>query len=139
MINKPIVSFDFDGTLFYHKELQYFAQKLIGEGFEVCITTRRSNDPKLDLSAAQWPHTEVEELAAELGIRTINYLHGQYKNTFFKDKENYIHIDDDDVELRMIGFDKMHGDNDVLCFSTSEIKKFKDHINEFSTQRPKEL
>jgi len=132
-LDKSVISFDFDGTLATSIELQDFAKLLAEKGVSVCITTRRSNDPVNNAEYhEQFPHQEVERLASALKINTINYTNGHYKNIFFEGKFGYIHIDDDDTEIRYIVYDKLNAKNDVMCFNVMEIKKFKEYIiNEF--------
>ena len=129
-MEKPIISFDFDGTLNDSEELMLYAKFLVDSGFDVCITTRRSNNPDIgkDFYADFTPH-QVEDMAKALGIKTINYLHGQYKHTFFEGKSNYIHIDDDVMDIGMINFDRLNKRNNVVCFHVSTIKQFKNHVN----------
>jgi hypothetical protein len=131
------ISLDFDGSLHQSLELQEFVKELVEKGYYVGVTTRRSNifpnNPKF---IQEFPTEEVYELAKELEITTINFLHLQYKHEFLDSLYcNVVHIDDDVREVawinqnnnkqQYIGMEKTKN----VCFHISELDKFKQFVN----------
>lgn len=95
------VSFDFDGTLTRPSVLQY-AESLVKRGFEVWIVTSRMGFGKEP--NPNW-NDDIFETANYIGIKKehIHFCCMDDKVNFLKDKDFVFHIDDDNIELSLIG------------------------------------
>ena len=110
-MNKPKVSFDFDGTLGHREDVQAYCKQLLSEGLvDVHITTRRYGEGNGNESDPWWVKfgdknwLEVYALADEYGIKreNITFLNMTDKVDFFVDNKFCCHIDDDNQEIDMI-------------------------------------
>lgn len=90
------ISFDFDDTL-SEGTVQHFAKKCIEAGYEVHITTARPGDNR------KW-NEDLYYVADKLGIpeSRIHFCNLTPKYKYFVGLENFVHLDDDEVEVREI-------------------------------------
>jgi hypothetical protein len=98
------ISFDVDGTLRddffgnvnpYKNSVQELAKRLIADGHDVLIVTRRYKDGRID------EHTVVYELAEKIGIsiENVHFTNREWKYIKLHELGVDFHIDDDDTDV----------------------------------------
>lgn len=94
------VSFDFDSTLSM-RLVQDYAQSLLKRGFEVWVCTSRFCDEKCLIEG---DNDDLWEVVDRLGIprERVHFTDKEEKDTFFKDKDFIMHLDDDWVTINCI-------------------------------------
>jgi hydroxymethylpyrimidine pyrophosphatase-like HAD family hydrolase len=107
------ISFDFDGTLGYSKAVQEYAKKLVEQGYNVWIVTRRYDSLerydeafklKYKIENLEAEHKYLFEIAEYCGIPKdrIKFMNMEDKFLFFKDSDFLWHLDDDSLEIKDI-------------------------------------
>ena len=94
------ISFDYDGTLCHIEEIQEFCKNLCDEGIHsIFIITRRISPENFKPEYGD-EHTEVFELAKNLGIpkENVNFTNRSYKVDKIIELNIDLHIDDDRLE-----------------------------------------
>ncbi len=91
---------------------------MINRGFEVWIVTARISDE--EAGNLTW-NSDLDDVRKALGIpiEHVKFMAYQNKTEFFKDKDFLWHLDDDNIELAFIEYEKCttkgilcHWDND---------------------------
>jgi len=112
------VSFDFDDTLEY-EVIQNYAKELINKGIDVHIVTTRYEDPSNypDNRDGHLNHDYLFQVAKELGINNdhIHFTNYTDKWPFFIDKDFIWHLDDNNVECRMITTNTKNKTKGIEC------------------------
>lgn len=105
------VSFDFDETL-DREDVQEYATKLISEVFDVYVVTARVDDVKADEKGWWWikqNNLDLYKVTDKLGIKRENIIFMEYadKYVYLENKDFIFHLDDSELELRMINENKL--------------------------------
>lgn len=96
---KPVVSFDYDGTL-SQTSVQRYARRLEKEGIEVRVVTRR--EEKIEFP---YYNDDLRVDAKFVGASDVHYTEGKQKSDWFNEHEGGLiptpvfHLDDDPHEL----------------------------------------
>lgn len=109
------ISFDLDGTLREHfngednpeqEELRELCKKLIGDGHEVFIITRRFSPEKCN-EGIKNEHVDAYIVAEEIGVKKENvyFMSRHWKFSKVKKLKIDVHIDDDPVDCKHIEID----------------------------------
>jgi DNA-directed RNA polymerase specialized sigma subunit len=107
-------SFDVDGTLRDHfgdvhknpekEKVREYAKKLIKAGFRVLIITRRFGPDKAQFAMKGDEHTEVYDIADEIGVKRedIHFTDREWKYKKLIDLGVNFHLDDDTNEISIL-------------------------------------
>ena len=108
------IALDFDGSLGHQKSIQEYAKKLISDGIDVHIVTRRYDNPdkygKLfcqvyGIKDINKEHQELFDIADECRIKreNIHFMNMVDKYEFFAANKGFLwHLDDDQFEINDI-------------------------------------
>ena len=101
-MKKPIVSFDFDGTL-SRPDVQEYAKFLIDQGVEVRVTTTRYDEMHAHKYGDDYPHTQDDlwEVVDRLGIprQHVRYTNMEWKHWYLNGTAFIFHLDDNTHEF----------------------------------------
>jgi hypothetical protein len=101
-MKKPIVSFDFDGTL-SRPDVQEFAKELLDLGVEVRVTTTRYDDMHSHKYGDDYPpeQDDLWSVVDRLGIprHHVRYTNMEWKYTYLMGTAFLFHLDDNEHEF----------------------------------------
>lgn len=101
-MKKPIVSFDFDGTL-SRPDVQEFAKELLELGVEVRVTTTRYDDMHSHKYGDDYPHNsdDLWEVVEKLGIpkHHVRFTNMEWKYHYLIGTAFLFHLDDNEHEF----------------------------------------
>jgi hypothetical protein len=129
---KPIITFDFDGTLSSNEVQQLYHQ--VKDKANIFILTKRYDCLHKHLWKDNPTNDEVWEVVSKLNIPKENvfFTNFKYKHEFLKDTFVLLHLDDDWNEIDYIN---THTSTKGICTSeTNWKKKFLTYIETWKQQ-----
>jgi len=117
------VTFDFDNTL-SRTDVQEYAKKLIGRGFNVWVLTSRYDDNHKHRYQINPSNEDLYKVINALGIpkHKVRFMCMEEKYKYIEHTNIIWHLDDDDAEIftineytKTIGVDVCHDDWEQQC------------------------